>query len=183
MAFDGVRLDQLRERRSAKWAMHPPDVLPSFYAEMDFAPAPPVTAALADALARGDLGYAHAEVSRLGEAFAGFAARRWGWVVDPASVVALSDVMVGVAELLRLLTEPGAGVVITPPVYPPFYSVIAETGRRVIDVPLLTPHSDRRLPVEGIREAFAAGARILLLCNPAQPHGRCGRPGGTGRAG
>ena len=150
---------------------HPPDVLPAHIAELDFPLAPPVAAALTDAIERGDLGYAAASRSALPEAFTGFAARRWGWDVDPEAVVAVPDVMVGVAELLRLLTPPGAGVVVNTPVYPPFFSVIAETGRTVVEVPLLEAGADARLPLDGIRDAFAAGARAMLLCNPHNPTG------------
>jgi cystathionine beta-lyase len=170
-SFDAVTLEHLRRRRSEKWRKHAEDVLPSFYAEMDFAPAPAVTAALSRAVQDGDLGYAHADASGVGAAFAGFAARRWGWAVDPEAVVAVPDVMVGVAELLRGLTPPGAGVVITPPVYPPFFSVIAETGRRVVEVPLRDAGEERRLPLDGIRAALSDGARAVLLCNPHNPTG------------
>lgn len=76
--------------------------------------------------------------------------------------------MVGVAELLRLLTPEGAGVVINPPVYPPFFSVIAEAGRRVVEVPLV----DGRLPLDGIGAALDAGAQAVLFCNPHNPTGR-----------
>lgn len=169
--FDSVSLEQLRRRRSERWAKYPADVLPSFYAEMDFAPAPAISAALAGAIADGDLGYAHGAKSGLGDAFAGFASRRWGWEVDPAAVTAVPDVMVGVAELLRGLTEPGAGVVVNTPVYPPFFSVVAETGRRTVEVPLLDADAGRRLPIAGIRAAFAEGTRALLLCNPHNPTG------------
>ena len=170
-SFDSVSVERLRRRRSEKWATHPPDVLPSFVAEMDFAPAPAIAAVLGRALADGDLGYAHARGAELGRAFAGFARRRWGWEVDPDAVVAVPDVMVGVAELLRLLTPPGAGVIITPPVYPPFFSVIAETGRRPVEVPLRGADAGRRLPLAGIRAAARRGARALLLCNPHNPTG------------
>jgi cystathionine beta-lyase len=77
-------------------------------------------------------------------------------------------VMVGVAELLRVLTPEGAGVVITPPVYPPFFSVIPESGRRVVEVPLV----EGGLPLEGIRAALLAGARAVLMCNPQNPTGQ-----------
>jgi cysteine-S-conjugate beta-lyase len=169
--FDDVSLESLRRRTSEKWVRHPPDVLPAHIAEMDFRLAPPVAAALTEAVEHGDLGYAAAARSALPDAFAGFAARRWGWTVDARAVVAVPDVMVGVAELLRLLTPAGAGVVVTTPVYPPFFSVIAEIGRTVVEVPLLEPDEDRRLPLDGIRDAFAAGARAMLLCNPHNPTG------------
>ena len=169
--FDAVDLDSLRRRRSEKWAKYPPDVLPSFVAELDFAPAPEISAALVEAVREGDLGYACAPASGLPEAFSAFARRRWDWEVDPAAVAAVPDVMVGVAELLRVLTQPGAGVVITTPVYPPFFSVIDEVGRRTVEVPLLGPARSDRLPLEGIEAAFAAGAEAMLLCNPHNPTG------------
>lgn len=167
MSFETVELGALRSRRSEKWRRFPADVLPSHIAEMDFAVAPPIEEVLVAAVRAGDLGYAHAKSSGLYEAFAAFARRRWEWEVDPDAVVAVPDVMVGVAELLRVLTPAGAGVVITPPVYPPFFSVIAETGRRVVEVPL----ADGRLPLDGIRDALRAGARAVLLCNPHNPTG------------
>jgi cysteine-S-conjugate beta-lyase len=169
--FDDVNLESLRRRTSEKWLRYPSDVLPAHIAEMDFPVAPPVAAALTDAIERGDLGYAVAARAGLPEAFAAFAARRWEWDVDPDGVVAVPDVMVGVAELLRLVTPPGAGIVVTTPVYPPFFSVIAEVGRTVVEVPLLDPGGDGRLPLDGIADALAAGARGVLLCNPHNPTG------------
>ena len=171
MSFDSVDLESLRRRRSEKWTEFPPDVLPSHLAEMDFRLAQPIEQVLLTAVQEGDVGYAPARASGLAEAFVGFAQRHWGWSPDPTGVRAVPDVMVGVAELLRVLTPAGAGVVINPPVYPPFYSVIAETGRRVIEVPLLPPDEPRRLPLDAVRAAFRDGARSMLLCNPHNPTG------------
>jgi cysteine-S-conjugate beta-lyase len=167
VSFETVDLGDLRRRRSEKWNKFPPDVLPSHIAEMDFAVAPPIEDVLVAAVRSGDLGYAHARSSGLPEAFAAFAERRWGWTPDPADVVAVPDVMVGVAELLRVLTPEGAGVVINPPVYPPFFSIIAEAGRRPVEVPLV----DGALPLDGMRAALSNGASAVLLCNPQNPTG------------
>jgi cystathionine beta-lyase len=167
VTFKTVPLDQLRLRRSEKWNKFPEDVLPSHIAEMDFAVAPAIEEVLVRTVRASDLGYAHARSSGLYESFAAFAERRWGWALDPEAVVAVPDVMVGVAELLRVLTPDGAGVVINPPVYPPFFSIVAETGRRPVKVPLV----DGALPLEGMREALRAGASAVLLCNPQNPTG------------
>src|ERR1700751_5535379 len=105
-------LDVLRERRSAKWRPYPADVLPLTVAEMDFALAAPVAQALHEAVERSDAGYAMATPG-LGTALSGFAASRWNWDIDPASVTAVTDVGVGVVELLRLLTRAGDAVVIS----------------------------------------------------------------------
>jgi cystathionine beta-lyase len=159
-------LETLRRRRSSKWVEHPPDVLPAFVAEMDVALAPPVRDALVEAIELGDLGYA--EPGSVFESFAAFAARRLDWAPDPARMRLVPDVMSGIVEVLRVLTAPGDGVVITPPVYPPFFDGIPEAGRRIVEVPL----ADGELDLDALEAAFAAGARAFLLCNPHNPTGR-----------
>jgi cystathionine beta-lyase len=160
-------LSALRRRSSSKWVTHPPDVLPVFVAELDVALAPPVRAALEEAIALGDTGYA--EPGALFDAYAGFAGRRFGWAPDPARMQLLPDVMAGIVEVLRVLTAPGDGVVICPPVYPPFFDGIPEAGRRVVEVPL----AGRELDLDGLERAFAGrAARAFLLCSPHNPTGR-----------
>jgi len=164
--FDDVSLELLRPRRSAKWAKYPPDVLPAWVAEMDFALALPIREALLAAVSRDDTGYA--DPGRLGESFARFAAGRFGWDIDPERVRLVADVMSGVAELLRALTEPGDEVVVTPPAYPPFFSITREVGRSIVEVPLL-PRG--RPDLAGLELAFAAGARAYLMSHPHNPTG------------
>jgi cystathionine beta-lyase len=164
--FDDLDLGRLAARRSHKWRHYPPDVLPAFIAEMDYDLAGPVTAALRAAIDRQDCGYA--DETGLGEAFAEFAEARHGWTVDPGRVYLLPDVMAGVDTMLRLVTGPGDGVVINPPVYPPFYEHIVASGRTVVEVPL----AGGQLDFPALEAAFAAGARAYLLCNPHNPTGR-----------
>lgn len=168
--FEELQLEALRHRRSAKWRTYPADVLPAFVAESDFGLASPIRAALAEAVELGDTGYPYA--AALGEVFAGFAARRFDWQVDPASVRPAADVMSAIAELLRALSGPGDAVVVTPPVYPPFFSVPLEVGRRVVEAPLARDGSGYVLDLDALAAAFAAGARVMLLCHPHNPTGR-----------
>jgi cysteine-S-conjugate beta-lyase len=169
--FDDMTLDRLRARRSTKWAAYPPDVLPAFIAELDVPLAEPVAAALHAAIDDGDTGYA--APGELSEAFAEFAAARLGWRLDPRRAFLVPDVIVGIAEALRLFTAPGDGVVINSPVYPPFYAVVREVERSIVDVPLL--HDAERgweIDLAGLERAFAAGARAYVLCSPHNPLGR-----------
>ena len=170
-------LAALRHRRSMKWDSYPTDVRPLWVAEMDCTLAEPVARALRTAVTRSDTGYAHRggrTAAAYADAFAGFAERHWGWSVDPGRrAVLMPDVMQGATHALRVLTPPGTPVVITPPVYPPFFHHLrVELARPIAEVPLLTgPDDTYRLDVAGIDGAFAAGARGLLLCNPHNPTG------------
>jgi len=171
-------LEDLRERRSAKWRSYPPDVLPLPVAEMDFPLAPAIRQVLRAAIDRSDTGYGFAG-EELGASLAGFVRDRWGWSIDPATVIPVPDVGVGCVELLRVLTEPGDRLVINTPVYPPFFSWAAETGLRIVEVPLRhdpepvdVAAGGWRLDLDALEASFAAGARTYLLCNPHNPVGR-----------
>ncbi len=136
-------------RSSIKWRRYPADVLPVFVAEMDF------------------------DVGPLAPAFADFAWSSWAWGVDPAWVHLATDVTVGVVETLRLvLPEVGGRVVLTPPVYPPFFEMIEEADAVAVTVPL-QEDADWALDLDGLERAFAAGVDAMLLCNPQNPTGRC----------
>ena len=155
-----------------KWKLYPADVLPLWVAEMDVELAPAVREALQAAIARGDTGYPFAE--DYAQALADFAARHWNWSDLPVARTALvPDVMVGITELLRLISEPGDAVVVTPPVYPPFYAFPTSAGRRIVEAPL---GPDGRLDLHTLDVAFeqaAASSRqaVLLLSNPHNPTG------------
>ena len=164
-------LEILRQRRSAKWQTYPADVLPLTVAEMDFALAAPIAQALREAVERSDAGYGMAGPD-LGRALAGFAASRWDWDFDPASVTAVTDVGVGVVELLRVLTRPGDAVVISPPVYPPFFDWVPEAGARLLEVPLARDEAGWRLDLAALEAAFATHPAAYVLCNPHNPVGR-----------
>ncbi|MCZ4300882.1 MalY/PatB family protein [Microbacterium oxydans] len=163
-------LAELRERSSEKWREYPADVLPLFVAETDFPLAPAVSAALQRAVEVGDTGYV-ASRTPLAESFAAFAARRYGWSPDPARMRSTADVSMGLVEILRRVTQPGERVVVTPPVYPPFYDLVAESGAEVERVPLRDTGIGWEPDLAGIRGAFEDGATAMLLCNPHNPTG------------
>ena len=163
-------LDVLRTRTSVKWRMFPPGVLPLWVAEMDYPLAPEVAGAMIERIAANDTGYAYSPLA-LGESFASFASESWGWMPDPTSVRMTTDVSVAIAETLRQVLQPGDGVVITPPVYPPFFDLVPEAGGRVVEVPLIDDGREWSLDLAGLEAAFAAGARAFLLCNPHNPLG------------
>lgn len=161
----------LRRRTSEKWSAYPDDVLPMFVAEMDFPLAPAIRSALREALDLGDTGYVNTRDSGAAEAFASYADAAWGWAPSPTRMRYTTDVSVVIVESLRRLVPPGDGVVITPPVYAPFYDLVPEGGAEVVEVPLLDDGHTYTLDLDGIDRALAAGARGVLLCSPHNPVG------------
>lgn len=165
-------LDVLRTRSSMKWQTHPEDVLPLWVAEMDVLLAEPVATAVHGAVSRGDTGYP-AGTAYI-EAFAEFAQERWGWGdVHPDRSAVVPDVMMGIVEVLRLISEPGDSVILTSPVYAPFYSFVEHADRRVVTASLSV---DGRVDLESLEDAFVRARAmsprtVLLISNPHNPTG------------
>jgi cystathionine beta-lyase len=167
--FDALDEAALRTRRSAKWAVYGPTVLPAWVAEMDFPLADPIRRALHAAVDGGDAGYA--APGDFGDVFAAWARERWAWSVAPADVHLVADVVTGIAEILRVATAPGDGVLIEPPVYPPFAGTIRALGRTVVRAPLVRTETGWAPDLALIERAYAGGARAHLLCSPHNPTG------------
>ncbi|WP_406830814.1 aminotransferase class I/II-fold pyridoxal phosphate-dependent enzyme [Pedococcus sp. KACC 23699] len=167
----GPGLDALRERRSVKWRLYGPEVLPLWVAEMDVVPAEPVQQAVIDAVRSGDTGYPWAP--DYAEALSSFATQRWGWTPDPAAMQLVPDVMLGVTEVLKLLTDVGDAVVVNSPVYPPFFQFVHSLGRRVVEAPLdASGRLDPQTVERACAEAARGGGRVAyLVCNPQNPTG------------
>jgi cysteine-S-conjugate beta-lyase len=170
--LEELTLEQLRRRTSMKWRAHPADVLPLWVAEMDVSLAPTVAEAIHRAVDNGDTGYPYG--TGYAEAVSEFASQRWEWHdLEVSRTAIVPDVMLGVVEVLRLVTDRGDAVIVNPPVYPPFYAFVSHDGRRVVEAPL---GSDGRLDLDALEEAFAhardsGGNVAYLLCNPHNPTG------------
>lgn len=165
-----LTLDRLRRRTSMKWRTYPQDVLPVWVAEMDVPLARAVVRAVTDAMELGDTGYPAG--TAYAEALATFAAKRWDWDgLDVTRTAIVPDVMLGIVEMLKLVTGPGDPVVVNSPVYPPFYQFVGNLDRRVVEAPL---GADGRLDLGVLEDTFRGlgGARAAhLLCSPHNPTG------------
>jgi cystathionine beta-lyase len=171
--LDGVRPAARRPSRGEKWALYPDDVLPVWVADMDFPIAEPIRRALRFAVERSDLGYPiHPAPTDVPEIVAARMRDRFGWSVDPALVEILNDVVQGLYVAVGQLSEPGDGVVVQTPIYPPFLGSVRAMGRRMVENPLALTPAGYRMDIDGLRRAVDERTRVVLLCNPHNPSGR-----------
>jgi len=173
--FDAVDPAVKRASRGEKWATYPPEVLPLWVADMDFAVAAPIRRVLQRAVETSDLGYPiHPAPTDLPDLFAARARERYGWEVEPRRVEVVTDVVQGMIVGVDRLSAPGDGVIVQTPVYPPFMRIVEETGRRFLENPLVPGPQGFEIDLDGLRRA-ASEARVLLLCHPQNPTGRAFR--------
>ncbi|UQX09632.1 MalY/PatB family protein [Candidatus Mycobacterium methanotrophicum] len=170
-AFDQLTDEQLRSRRTIKWNLFGPDVLPLWVAEMDFPTAPAVLDGIRSCVANEEFGYPPVD-DELPRATADWCRRRYGWRVSPDWVRVVPDVVKGMETVINFLTRPQSPVVLPVPAYMPFFDILAVTGRQRVEIPMLQHDSGRYvMDLEALDAAFADGAGSLILCNPNNPLG------------
>lgn len=168
-------IDTLRGRRNIKWRRYPDDVLPAWIADMDLGTAPAVQDAMRALVEQQDYGYPQRDGARIDVALAAaFAERmesRFGWRPDPELAEPVADIVQALFGAVVTYTEPGDGVILPVPAYPPFFEAINGTGRRVEATPLPDTGERYELDLDGLAAA-AARSPLLMLCNPQNPTGR-----------
>ena len=136
-----------------------------------------IAAPIQDALTRlvesSDLGYPIGlNDTGLPEVFCERMEERFGWRPEPGRVEILSEVVQGIYLALEAFSEPGQGVAVQTPIYPPFLSSIRDTGRRLVDNPMRVGTAGIEFNLDGLAASIDADCRVLLLCNPHNPSGR-----------
>lgn len=162
---------------SVKWDMAPEAIKEKGYtpltiADMEFKAAPEIIRGIEEALKHGIFGYTYADESYF-NAVAGFMKRRRGYDVEREWLIITNGVVSALGLCVRAFTSPGDGIIIQPPVYPPFMSAIANNGRNIVENPLIL--SDGRYSIDfDDLEAKCAGedVKMMLLCSPHNPVGR-----------
>lgn len=166
----GADLDRLRQLDGAKWSRYGADVLPAWVADMDFASPDCALDAMRRVIDRSDIGYNLRAVRALPQAFADWQDRHHQWRPELDRIQLYNDVLHALEYAIWHLTEPGDGIVLFTPIYPPFIKVVKDAGRRIIDCPL--DPDTARFDADVLRSVLDDRTAIVLWCNPHNPTGR-----------
>lgn len=171
--FDEITADDLRASGSLKWTAFP-GTLAAWIAEMDFGIAPPITAALHEAVDRGVTGYLPTGLARdLARACADWQRDVYGWTVPAERIHPVTDVLAALRITAEHFAAPGAPLILPTPAYMPFVAVPRAWGREVIQVPMAADGGRPVHDLDGLDRAMAAaGGGLLVLVNPHNPTGR-----------
>lgn len=143
-------------------------LLPFSIADADYRTYQPIVDALKARLDSGVVGYTDLNEEYF-SAVKGWCQRRHGWSIESSWIVPVGGIVPAMNTAIEVLTQPGAGIIVQPPVYDPFYSVIEASGRRILRNDLLRTPDGYRMDVEGLEKLASEGAAMLLLCSPHNP--------------
>ena len=171
----GYCLDDIIDRRntnSIKWDECDEQLLPMWVADMDFRVPPAVLAHMREALDHGIFGYTSIP-EKTWEAVAAWTSDRYAWPTEPRWMSYTPGVITGLNIAIQAFTRPGHGIVIQPPVYPPFHNSVISNGRDLRFNPLIEDEQGRfHFDIDHLRSLIDKETRMLVLCNPHNPVGR-----------
>ena len=141
-------------------------------ADMDFACAPEIVAAIKERAAHPIYGY----TSRTDGYYNGminWMAKRNGWKdVKRDWILSSPGVVPGFNYSIQAYSHPGDKVIIQPPVYYPFKNAILNNGRQVVDNPLKIVDGYYQMDYEDLEKKIDARTKMLIFCSPHNPVGR-----------
>lgn len=147
-----------------------PGMVPFTIADMEFKVAPEIAEAVRRECELGLWGYTFAEDS-FRQAVCGWMKVRHGWNAKPEWMVNTFGIIPGINLAVRAFTRPKDGVIVQPPVYPPFFDAATLNGRKLVENHLKMKNGRYEIDFEHLA-ACAKEAGIMLFCNPHNPGGR-----------
>ncbi len=151
---------------------YPADVLPLWVADMDFPAAQPILDALHSAVSHGIFGYSEVKEEYYTAVSAWFK-NHFGWEIKSEWLVKTPGVVFALAAAVRGLTDCGDSVIIQPPVYHPFYSVVRDNGRRLVENELLYKNGRYEIDFDDFEAKIKENnVKLFILCSPHNPVGR-----------
>jgi cysteine-S-conjugate beta-lyase len=147
------------------------DLLPMWVADMDFKPPVEVIEAIKKRADHAIFGYTFTPPSTA-EAIQNWMKERHQWEIDTAWIEYAQGVVPAISTVIRALTEPGDNVLLTSPVYTPFFNMIEKNGRSVANAPLEIRDGRFEIQFDLFEEQLKQGVKLFLLCNPHNPGGR-----------
>lgn len=151
------------------------DVIPLWVADMDFNCGEFITEALRRRTEHPIFGYTDPPPG-IFETIADWNLRRYSCKVDPELICMSTGVVYSIAAAVQFFTKKSDKILVQTPVYPPFFNTPASLGRTVAENPLVRDCSgDWRFDYDGLKLLLRddPAIRMLVLCNPHNPVGRC----------
>lgn len=154
---------------SAEANGYSPDVLPLWVADMDFQSPPCVLEALSKAVEHGIFGY---PITGQGyyDAIIHWFDTHFGWEVKQEWLIQTPGVVFALAAAVRATTRPGDAVLVQPPVYYPFYNVIRQNERKIVESPLVYADGKYTIDFADVEAKIVGNdVKLFILCSPHNP--------------
>ncbi|QUW23234.1 pyridoxal phosphate-dependent aminotransferase [Sporosarcina sp. Marseille-Q4063] len=167
-----------RETRSIKWDRleevygieNASNILPMWIADMDFAAPQVVIDAMQEVLDHGVFGYSYI-CDECKDGIQSWLEQRHSWKTENEWMLFHHGVVPAIATVIETFTEDGDGILITPPVYPPFFQVPELMERTIVECVMIEKDRNYSIDFVEFEKALQQNVKLFILCNPHNPGG------------
>jgi len=165
---DGVTRE-ITQELSVNAASRP---MPMSLSDMEFQTSPNIIAALEKRAQHGIYGYTKPNREYF-QAISDWIAKHYDWRVEEDWLRITAGVMPAISMAIQALTDPGDQVIIQPPVFYPFGSVVENNGRVLLRNSLVLEDERYVMDFDDLeKKAADPRTRMIILCSPHNPVGR-----------
>jgi cystathionine beta-lyase len=148
-------------------------VLSMWIADMAFAVAPEILAAIKCRLDKEILGYTLASDQQYEGAFLNWTSSRYGFEFDPEHLVYAPGIVPALFDLIKYLCAKDDKVIIFTPSYGFFKHAADKNNNALLTCDLIVENGDCRMDFDRFKQlAGDEKAKVCILCNPHNPSGR-----------
>ncbi|NYF26209.1 MalY/PatB family protein [Sporosarcina sp. JAI121] len=167
-----------RKTRSVKWDRmemiygieDASDILPMWVADMDFAAPEVVVNAMKERLDHPVFGYSYI-CDGCKDAVGQWLSERHAWETKNEWMLFHHGVVPAIASVIETFTNPGDGILVTSPVYPPFFQIPKRQGRNLVECMMNEEDGVYSIDFEEFEKSLQQDVKLFILCNPHNPGG------------
>ncbi len=167
-----------RKSRSVKWGMmetiygieDASDILPMWIADMDFAAPEAVVNAMKERLDHPIFGYSYI-CSGCKDSVRSWLSERHDWETKNEWMLFHHGVVPAIASVIETFTKKGDGILVTSPVYPPFFQIPERQQRNVVECIMREDNGVYSIDFEEFEKCLQQNVKLFILCNPHNPGG------------
>ena len=146
------------------------DILPMWVADMDFAVAPEINAAICERSEHPVYGYTHAP-AELVDLIVDRMQKRYDWDIKPEWLMWLPGVVTGVNVACRAFGDTHSQVLCPAVIYPYIPEAARLNHRQLVNVPMQLNNQRWVMDGDWLQQRDEKSDSLLLLCNPHNPGG------------
>ena len=152
------------------------DLIPMWVADMDFRTPDFIMEAIRNRMEHEILGYSIRPESFF-QAIIKWYKKRQDWSIERDWILFSPGVVAALSLAVNALTKEGEKVIVQPPVYHPFFSVVKDNKRKLVYNTLVQEDGYYRMDLDDLKKKIDTDTKLLILSHPHNPVGRVWSPG------
>lgn len=139
------------------------NVMPMWIADMDFEAAPAIVKSLQKTVSQGVYGYTFLS-EKYYQSVMNWMIRRHEYKLEREEISFVPNVVIGLSFAIQSISEPGDEILVPTPVYGPFFSVVNNNNRILVESPMKNEDGYYTMDFEDLESRITPKTKAVIFC-------------------